>query len=93
MQYITPAYHLGMPCIVIAFVCLYLSLSSPSSSPVDPDADADAASYDYAADEQPLSAKLSGKQNPLNHSYIAHSFFPMLALDLAIVFDCSYSDA
>jgi hypothetical protein len=71
---------------------LYL-LFFPSSSPVDPETGADAAEYDYATDIQPLSAELPGKQNPLDHSYIAHSFSLVLALDFATVFDSSYSDA
>ena len=75
-----------------AFVCFVFIVSSPSSSPVDPEIDADACGYDYAADVQPLAAELSGKQNPLDHSYIAHSISPMLALDFATVFDSSYSD-
>jgi hypothetical protein len=73
-------------------VCFIFTVSSPSSSPVDPETDA-APEYDYAPDDQPLSAELPGKQNPLDHSYIAHSFSLVLALDFATVFDSSYSDA
>ena len=55
---------------------LHLSASiycfSPLFSPVDPETDA-AAEYDYALDDQPLLAELPGKQNPLDHSYIAYS--------------------
>jgi hypothetical protein len=49
--------------------------------------------YDYVYDAQLLSAMLPWKQTPLDHSYIAHSFPLMLALDFATVFDSSYSDA
>ena len=41
--------------------------------------------YDYTSDAQPFSAEFPGKQNPLDHSYITHSFSPMLALDFATV--------
>ena len=92
MQYISPAYRLGMSCICDCICCLYLLFLPPLFSPVDPETDA-AAEYDYAPDDQPLSAELPGKQNPLDHSYITYSFFPMLALDFATVIDCSYSDA
>ena len=66
-------------------MCFIFTISSPSSSLVDPETDADATEYDYAPDDQPLSAELPGKQNPLDHSYIAHSFSLMLALDFATV--------
>ena len=75
-----------------SIVCFIFIVSSPLFLPVDSETDA-APGYDYAADNQPLSVELPGKQNPLDHSYIAHSFSPMLALDFATVFDCSYSDA
>jgi hypothetical protein len=39
------------------------------------------------------SAEQPGKQNPLDHSDITHSFSLMLALDFATVFDCSYYNA
>jgi hypothetical protein len=71
---------------------LYIYYFFPLFSPVDPEADV-APEYDYVADAQPLSAELLGKQNPLDHSYIAHSFSRMLALDFATVFNSSYSDA
>ena len=64
-------------------LCIYCFF--PLFSPVDPETDADATGYDYASDDQPLLAELPGKQNPLDHSYIAHSFSPMLALDFATV--------
>ena len=43
---------------------LVFIVSSPLFSPVDPETDA-AAEYDYAPDDQPLSAELPGKQTPL----------------------------
>ena len=74
--------------LLFAFIYCFF----PLFSPVDPEADV-AAEYDYASDDQTFSAELPGKQTPLDHSYIAHSFSPMLALDFATVFHCSYSDA
>jgi hypothetical protein len=66
----------------------------PLSSLVDPAIAADAPVIDYVTDDpSSLSAELPGKQNPLDHSYIAYSFSPMLALDFVIVIDCSYSAA
>ena len=59
------------------FICFF-----PIFSPVDPETDA-APEYDYTPDVQRLSAELPGKQNPLDHSYIAHSFSLVLALDFA----------
>ena len=41
--------------------------------------------YDYVDDDPFFSTELPGKQNPLDHSYIAHSFSLMLALDFATV--------
>jgi hypothetical protein len=82
-----------LPChaSVIAFVaCIYCFF--PLFSPVNPETDA-SAKYDYAPDDQTLSAELPGKQNPLDHSNITYSFSPMLALEFAIVIACSYSDA
>ena len=79
--------HSDCICMLV-FICFL-----PLFSPVDPETTADTAGYDYAVDDKPLSAVLPGKQNPLDHSYIAHSFSPMLALDFATVFDCSYSNA
>ena len=67
-----------------ASVCFIFTTSSPSSSLVDPKTDA-APEYDYVDDDQPLAAEVLGKQNPLDHSYIAHSFSLVLALDFATV--------
>ena len=76
-------------CRAIAFVLHLIAMlfivSSPSSSLVGPETDADAAGYNYIADDQPLLAELPGKQNPLDHSYIAHSFSLVPALDFATV--------
>ena len=72
-----------MSCIMMHLFALYL-LFLPLFSPVDPETDA-APEYDYTLEDQPLSAKLPGKQNPLDHSYIAHSFSLMHALDFATV--------
>ena len=66
----------------ICLLCIYCFF--PLFSPVDPETDA-APEYDYAPDDQSLLAELPGKQNPLDHSYIAHSFSLMLALDFATV--------
>jgi hypothetical protein len=71
---------------------IYLFLP-PLSSPVDPETAVDPVINYVTDDPSSFSAELPGKQNPLDHSYIAHSISPMLALDFAIVFDCSYSDA
>ena len=76
----------------VALFALYLLFLAPLFSPVDSATDA-AAEYDYAPDNQSFSAELPGKQNPLDHSYIAYSFFLVLALDFATVIACSYSDA
>ena len=66
-------------------ICLlYIYCFFPLFSPVDFETDA-APEYGYAPDVQPLSAELPGKQNPLDHSYIAHSFSLVLALDFATV--------
>jgi hypothetical protein len=79
-----------MSSIVMHFLlCIYCFF--PLFSPVDPETDA-APEYDYTPDDQALSAELLGKQTPLDHSYIAHSFSLVLALDFATVFDSSYSD-
>jgi hypothetical protein len=67
-----------------AFVCFCIYCFFPLFSPVDPETDV-APEYDYVPDIQPLSAELPGKQNPLDHSYITHSFSLMLALDFATV--------
>jgi hypothetical protein len=70
----------------------------PPSLPIDPETAADAAEYDYAPDEQPsddqpLSAELPGKQNPLDHSDITYSFSLLLALENCYCFALSYSNA
>ena len=79
--------------VCICLLVIYLFLP-PLSSSVDPATAADAPVIDYVTDNpSSFSAELPGKQNPLDHSYIAHSFSPMLALDFATVFDSSYSDA
>ena len=72
-----------MSCIGDAFVCL-IFIVFPLFSPVDPETDV-APEYDYAPDVQSLSVELPGKQNPIDHSYIAHSYSLMLALDFATV--------
>ena len=87
-----------MSCICVTFVCLIFTGSSPSSLSVEPGADVvpetDAAPVTgYTVDDQPFSAKQRGKQNPLEHTDITHSFSLMLALDFATVIVCSYSDA
>ena len=72
---------------------LYIYCFFPLFSPVDPETDA-APVIDYITDDPAsFSAELPGKQNLLGHSYITHSFFPVLALDFATVIDCSYFDA
>jgi hypothetical protein len=66
----------------------------PPSLPIDPETAADAApECDYTVADPSFAAELPGKQNPLDHPYIAHSFSPMLALEFATVYVCSYSDA
>ena len=66
---------------LFAFIII---VSSPSSSPVDPETVVDATVIDYT-DDDPSLAEQPGKQNPLDHSYIAHSFSLVLALDFAPV--------
>ena len=79
--------------VVMSCICvLYIYCFFPLFSLIDPETDA-APVIDYVPDDLSFSAEQPGKQNPLDHSYIAHSFSPMLALDFATVFDCSYSDA
>jgi hypothetical protein len=82
-----------MSCILVAFVAVYLLFLPPPSLPLDPKTDDDATEYDYVIDDQTPSAELPRKQNPLDHSYITHSFSPMLVLDFATIIDCSYSNA
>jgi hypothetical protein len=63
---------------------LYIYCFFPLFSPVDSETDA-APEYDYAPDDQYLSAELPGKQTPLDYPYITHSFSLMLALDFTTV--------
>ena len=82
-----------MSCICVTSVCFIFTISSPLFSPVDSETDV-VPVIDYVPDDPAsFSAELPGKQNPLDHFYIAYSFFPMLALEFATVVDCSYSDA
>ena len=82
-----------MSCICVTSVCFKFTISSPLFSLVDSETDA-APVIDYVTDDpSSFSVKLPGKQTPLDHSNIAYSFSPMLALDFATVFDCFYSDA
>ena len=75
-------------------MCYIFTVSSPSSSLVDPETAADAAVIDYVTDDPPsLSTELLGKPTPLIIPISPSSFSLMLALDFAIVNDCSYSDA
>jgi hypothetical protein len=83
-----------MPSIVLRLFAVYLLCFLPLFSPVDLPTVAGAPVIDYLVDDPPpLSAELPGKQNPLDHSDITHSFSLMLALDFATVIVCSYSDA
>ena len=70
--------------LCIAFVCLLFLVSSPAS-PIDPKTVVDLVIEYFTVEGLSLSAELPGKQKPLDHSYIAHSFSLMLALDFAIV--------
>jgi hypothetical protein len=82
------AQHTAMACVVLhCLLCIYCFF--PLFSPVDSATD-DAAEYDYAPDDQSFSAELPGKQNPLDHSYIAYSLSIMLALDFATVLASSH---
>ena len=76
---------------MIAFVACIYCFFSPFS-PIASETDA-AQETDYTADDPAFAAKQPGKQNPLDHSYIAYSFSLMLALYFATVIACSYSDA
>ena len=68
----------------VAYVCCVFICFFPLFSPVDPETDA-APEYDYIVDDPSFTAELPGKQNPLDHFYIADSFSPMLALEFANV--------
>jgi hypothetical protein len=83
-----------MTCICVAFVCpLFICFSPLLFLSVNPETAVDP-EYDYVDDDPSFSAELPGKQNPLDHSYIAHSFSLMLALDLLLCCSGStYSDA
>ena len=84
--------RLALPVVLLCTCLLCIYCFSPLFSPVDPEIDA-APEYDYTPDVQPISTELPGKQNPLDHSYIAYSFSLVLALEFATVFVSSYSDA
>ena len=79
------ALHIAMSCIPVALLpCIYcffplLLFGQP------PETADDTAAYDDVADDQTPSAELPGKQNPLDHQDIAHSFFLMLALVLLLL--------
>ena len=47
----------------------------------------------YSVDDPSFAIELPGKQNPLDHSYIAYSFSLLLALEFAAAIVLSYSDA
>jgi hypothetical protein len=60
-----------MSCIAVAIVAMNLLFLPPPSLSIDAETDADAVENDHAPDEQPsddqpLSAELPGKQNPLD---------------------------
>ena len=83
-----------MTYIYDAFDCSVIYCSpSVTSFPVDSETAVDPVIDYFTVEDSYLSAEQPGKQTPLDHSYIAHSFSPMLALDFATVIDCSYSDA
>ena len=83
-----------MSCLPVALFAMYLLFLPPPSLPIDPETADDPPEYNYVVnDPSNFSAELPGKQNPLEHSYIAYSFSLMLALDFATVVDSSYSDA
>ena len=78
-----------MSYITVAFVAVNLLFLPPPSLPIDAETTADAAKYDYTpneqpSDDQPLSTELPGKQNSLDHPYIAHSASLLLALVLLL---------
>ena len=63
-----------MSCICVALVCpLFICFPLFYFLSVDPETVV-APEYDYAADDQFPSAELPGKQPPIDHSDIAHSF-------------------
>ena len=64
----------------------------PSSSLIAPETDA-AQETDDTTDDPAFAAEQPGKQNPLDHSYIAYSFSLLLALEFAAAIVLSYSDA
>jgi hypothetical protein len=65
------------PCCIFT---VYLLFPPPPSLSIAPETADDTAVYDYDVDDPTPSAELPGKQNPLDHPDIAHSFPPMLAL-------------
>ena len=74
-----------MSCICAALFVMYLLFLPPPSLPIDPETADDTAEYDYVVDDQTPSAKLPGKQNPLDHPDFAHSSSLMLALELLLL--------
>ena len=72
---------------------LYLLFLPPPSLSIDAETANDVVVYDYIVDEPSLSTELPGKQNPLDHSYIAYSFSLLLALEFATAIVLSFSDA
>jgi hypothetical protein len=74
---------------VIAFVAVYLSVSSPSSLSIEPGTDvvAETLEIDYVInDPSPFSAKLPGKQPPPLNMPISPTLFSLvLALELPLL--------
>ena len=75
-------------CICLLYIFCFFPLFSPIDSETT-----DEPGIDYTIADSFSPAEQPGKQNPLDHVYIAYSFPLLLALDFAIVNDCSYSDA
>ena len=74
-----------MSSIPVALFAMYLLFLPPPSLPIDPETADDTAKYDYDVNDQTPSAELPGKQNPLDHPDIAHSFSLMHALELLLL--------
>jgi hypothetical protein len=71
-----------MSCFVIAFVAMYLFVSTPSSLSVDPDTEE---APRTATPMTPFAAELPGTQPPLEHADIAYSLLSCACISIAAV--------
>ena len=79
---------------MIAFLAVYLFVSSPPFFPVDPETADDALEIDYFTVGDSFSfAEQPGKQNPLDHSDIAYSILSYACIRNYCCYCLSYSAA